>query len=40
MYKRANSADGLLKFLLSEGNAQKCKMSLFIEMSKITFNRC
>lgn len=40
MYERANSANRLLKFLLSEGNAQKCEMSLFIEMSKITFNTC
>lgn len=40
MYKRANSADGFFLFLLSEGSAQKCEMSLFIEMSKITFNTC
>lgn len=40
MHKRANSADGFLKLILSAGIAQKCEMSLFIEVSKITFNLC
>lgn len=39
MYKRENSANKVFKFLLSEGSeCEECEISLFIEMSKTTFN--
>lgn len=41
MYKRENSANRLFKLLLSEGSeCEECEISLFIEMSKTTFNTC